>query len=1180
MNISCSANHQNSSFLVDTQADISIYRFSSISNDISIDKSNVVKIKGITNDSILSMGTACIKLYLGDDLINHEFHIVPDSFNIETDGIIGKDFLSTYHCKINYANMTFTINPEHNANVLKIQGGPDSKSIMVPPRSEVFRLFDVDTSEDCVVDNLEIIPGVFIAGTIISPRNAIVRVLNTTNSAQIIPKKLRNAEPLSNFNVYQPDQVSRNTNRFYELEKIMAKSIPSQFYYATTDLLSRYTDVFALPKDTMSVNNFYEQKLRIANDEPVYIKNYRTPHVQTTEINNQVNKLLANNLIEPSQANSNSPIILVPKKSQDKSKKWRMCIDYRAVNRKILGDKFPLPRIDDVLDSLGRAQFFSVIDLYNGFHQVPLEKESRDITSFSTSAGSFRWKVLPFGLNVSPNSFSRMMHLAFAGLQPDKLFIYMDDIIVTGKSEKDHLTNLEATFKACRDKNLKINPEKCNFFRSEVLFLGHVCSTNGVTPDPSKYDTIENYPIPHDGDAIRRFVAMANYYRKFIPQFALISAPLNRLTKKNAIFEWSPLCNDAFNKIKKCLTKPTTLAYPDYQQTFTVTVDASKHGCGAVLSQKEKPIAFASKSFSIADSKKATIEQELIAIHWAIKHFRHYLYGVHFIVKSDHKPLVYLFNLKDPSSKLTRLRLDLAEYDFVIEHIAGKDNVVADALSRIHISDIIKSQSAESIKVMTRSMTKNNSSLKNKETNEDNKVHENSTKFLGKKVPLIIIKIDSKEKSYKIMLRNKNKKIEFDGNMDANVKSFLREIFTELEIIASRNGICQIKLYNNSEIFTICTIKDFIKLGNKVLNKTMLAIVEPPQIITDPIRKQELIEFYHGNPIFGGHTGKNRLYAKLRQNFKWKNMTRDVANHVNKCILCQKNKVTRHTKMPRCITDTPGRAFEKISIDTVGPLPITKEGNRYLVTTNCNLSKFLIPISVPDKSARTVAKALVENIFLIFGFCREILTDLGTEYINSIIDEILKILQIKHTTSTPYRPQTMGGIERSHRTLNEYLRTYLIDNTNEWDTYSKYFAYCYNVTPNTSFDCNYTPFELVFGHAPKLIDALNGSIEPVYNLDSYSKEMKFKMQTSNKIAQQLLAKRKQESKIAADAHIRELNIKINDKVLVLGNNHKLESVYDGPFTVTAISEYNVTVRNDSNKKQKTIHKNRIIKFKE
>lgn len=204
------------------------------------------------------------------------------------------------------------------------------------------------------------------------------------------------------------------------------------------------------------------------------------------------------------------------------------------VNKNLIADKFPLPRIDDILDNLGRAKLFSVIDLSSGFHQIPIIGEkSRDITSFSTPDGSFRWKVVPFGLNVSPNSFSRMMAIAFSGVPAGTAFLYIDDIIVVGCSENHHLKNLRKVFETLRKYNLKINPYKCDFFKTEVTFLGHRCSERGILPDSFKLKAIHEYPEPTDKEAVKRFVAFANYYRKFINNFASIAQPLNQLTRKN-----------------------------------------------------------------------------------------------------------------------------------------------------------------------------------------------------------------------------------------------------------------------------------------------------------------------------------------------------------------------------------------------------------------------------------------------------------------------------------------------------------------------------------------------------------------------------------------------------------------------------------------------------------------------
>lgn len=226
---------------------------------------------------------------------------------------------------------------------------------------------------------------------------------------------------------FKPQITQRTKKKEQKLLDILSKNYPNdkKLHNKLNKLCTEYADIFALETDTMTVNNFYSQDIRLKSTEPVYTRNYRTPHTQKQEIKRQVEKLIENNLIEPSVSNYNSPIILVPKKGTGPDKKWRMCTDYRALNKNVVADRYPLPRIDDILDNLGKAKYFSIIDLYSGFHQVPLNESSRDYTTFSTENGSYRWKVLPFGLNISPNSFSRMMTIAFSGLPPEKAFLYI-----------------------------------------------------------------------------------------------------------------------------------------------------------------------------------------------------------------------------------------------------------------------------------------------------------------------------------------------------------------------------------------------------------------------------------------------------------------------------------------------------------------------------------------------------------------------------------------------------------------------------------------------------------------------------------------------------------------------------------------------------------------------------------
>lgn len=219
--------------------------------------------------------------------------------------------------------------------------------------------------------------------------------------------------------------------------------MPDHAHKSLLKLCTEYSDIFSLPTDPHSVNNFYKQTLQLSDTSPVYIKNYRQPHSQKPEISIQIKDMLSKNIIEPSCSNYNSPIILVPKKSTNGEKKYRLCVDYRELNRRLVPDKFPLPRMDEVLDNLGRARYFSTLDLYAGFWQVPLNEDSKNLTYFSTGEGSFRFNVLPFGLNIAPNSFARMMAIAFSGLDPATAFLYLDDIIVIGTSQEHHIKNLE-----------------------------------------------------------------------------------------------------------------------------------------------------------------------------------------------------------------------------------------------------------------------------------------------------------------------------------------------------------------------------------------------------------------------------------------------------------------------------------------------------------------------------------------------------------------------------------------------------------------------------------------------------------------------------------------------------------------------------------------------------------------
>lgn len=694
-------------FLLDSGSDISIIKASKVKSDQIYYPSENCNIKGVGEGTITSLGSTHTCLHIEGEKINQSFQIVSNGFPIPTDGILGRDFMIQYKCKVDYELwMLFILNRNEELTV-PIQDNLNG-AIFLPQRCEIIRRIPSLTQcqEDSVVCSEEIHPGIFMGNTIVNSQNPYVKLVNTLEVPVLIENITPTTLPLKNFYVHTSTRNTIPQSR----AKILADNIKidnanPNLKNKLQKLLNEYNDIFHLPGDRLSTNNFYEQKINLEDKQPVYIANYKQIHAHVPEIKNQVNNLLENGIIEPSVSHYNSPILLVPKRTQN-GQKWRLVVDFRQLNKKLLPDKFPLPRIDAILDQLGRAKYFTTLDLMSGFHQIPLEEHSKKYTAFSTSTGHYHFKRLPFGLNISPNSFQRMMTIALAGLTPECAFVYIDDIVVIGCSENHHLGNLRIVFERLRKYNLKLNPEKCCFFKQEVTYLGHKITDKGILPDDSKYDVIQKYPVPKNADEVRRYVAFCNYYRKFIQNFSEIAQPLNKLLRKNTLFEWSDECHQSFELLKTKLLQPQILQYPDFQKEFILTTDASSTACGAVLSQKynevELPIAFASRTFTKGELNKAIIEKELAAIHWAIEYFKPHLLGRKFRVKTDHRPLVYLFGMKKPSNKLQRIRLDLEEYDFEIEYVKGKQNVIADALSRINIT----SAELKTINVITRSMTK------------------------------------------------------------------------------------------------------------------------------------------------------------------------------------------------------------------------------------------------------------------------------------------------------------------------------------------------------------------------------------------------------------------------------------------------------------------------------------------
>lgn len=430
--------------------------------------------------------------------------------------------------------------------------------------------------------------------------------------------------------------------------------------------------------------NAGEHTIIMKHSEPSKQKYYpRNPKMQSI-INEQINELLKEKLIEPSKSAYSSPIVLVKKKAGT----WRMCVDYRQLNENSVKDAYPIPIIQNILSKLREANFISTLDLKSGYWQIPIKAESRHLTAFTVPGrGLFQWKVMPFGLHSAPATFQRILD-SIIGPEMDPFAIaYLDDIIISSKTFKDHICHLAKVFQKLRDHNLRINIEKCTFCTSEIKYLGHLVCEEGIKTDPEKTKAIKEMPAPTTVKGVRQFIGLCSWYRCFISNFSDISTPLTQLMKKNAKFHWGQEQQNAFDTLKERICQDTVISCPDYTAQFFFQTDASNDGLGAVLFQRdskdqERVIAFISRTLRKAERNYSATEKECLGVFWAISKLKPYLEGYKFTVITDHQSLKWLWTLKSPTGRLDRWAAVLREYDFDIEYRKGKQNVVPDTLSR------------------------------------------------------------------------------------------------------------------------------------------------------------------------------------------------------------------------------------------------------------------------------------------------------------------------------------------------------------------------------------------------------------------------------------------------------------------------------------------------------------------
>ncbi|MBW0543452.1 hypothetical protein O181_083167, partial [Austropuccinia psidii MF-1] len=388
-------------------------------------------------------------------------------------------------------------------------------------------------------------------------------------------------------------------------------------------------------------------------------------------------------VVEPSTSPYRSSILLV--KKPDGSYRW--VVDFRNLNKVSKPDAYPMPKVNDILDSLRDAKYLSSLDLKSAYFQIPLTEDSKEKTAFTIPGrGLFQFTRMPQGLNTSAATWQRFIDRVVGDDLKENVFVYLDDIVIVAQSFDQHVEILRMVFQRLQDAGLTVNFSKCQFCRPELKYLGYIVNQDGLSVNPEKVRAIMEFPQPQNPDQVRRFNGLCSWYRRFVPNFSSIMYPLHQLTGKKKAFVWDDVCEDAFRIMKEKLTSAPVLACPDFDREFTLHCDASTLGLGAILTQEfddgEKVIAYASRSLSKPERNYSVTELECLCVLWAIERFRCYIDGYRFTVMTDHSSLKWLDNLRDPVGRLGRWAVRLQQYDYKIVHRKGKENEAPDALSR------------------------------------------------------------------------------------------------------------------------------------------------------------------------------------------------------------------------------------------------------------------------------------------------------------------------------------------------------------------------------------------------------------------------------------------------------------------------------------------------------------------
>ena len=941
-------------------------------------------------------------------------------------------------------------------------------------------------------------------------RNVVIAAIETEDLEPKV-EQLSQAKVKSVFDTINSIAATSKTNSLTR-EQIIEKSnlnVPSQYRQQYLDLLFKHRDALSVSSTDLGKAKHYFHRIHLKNRNPVYRKQFKIPDAHAKFISDSIDDWLKLGVVRRSSSMYNSPIFCVPKKN---NKGFRIVQDFRELNLNSHIDKYSMKEISECIGDIGRANssIFTTLDLTSGFWQMPIHPQDAHFTAFTVPGrGQFEWLTSPMGLLGCPASFQRLMESAMLGIA--KVIVYIDDLLIHSSTHEEQLLTLSAVLGRLVHHGLKINLDKCFFGNEEVSYLGFTLTPHGIFPGKDKLQAIKNAKPPTDIKMVRSFIGLCNFFRTHIKNFAIISQPLTKLTRKDSNFKGGTLPPDAmraFLQLKLALTSEPVVAYPRADRHYALIVDAStgnattEGGLGAILAQVDERgtfhvISYRSRQLIKHERNYSPFLLEMAAAVWGMDFYNEYLKGKQFTLYTDHKPLEKLSHLH--TKTLNRIQLAMLEYDFIIQYKKGI-NMPADFLSRSKIDEIA------AIDPFSPTLAQEQS------------------------VEPDIIKL---------------KYFHEKGAWPAGTsKSEIQRIKPLLDKFFVREGCIWIRLH------------DFER------QRTAL-------FLPSKFRKRAMCEA-HGS-LLTGHDAVNKTYIRITDSYFWPGIKTDIQKHINACLQCQLRKTVKPKPVPLQPLPIVDQPNQRVHVDLFGPLKTSANCKKFILCITDAFTKHAEVIAIENKQADTVASEIFTKWICRFGAPIQIHSDGGKEFCNCLADELFQKLQIEHTRTSPAHPQCNAQVEVFNKTVAKYLSSFVNQQTLDWEQYLPMLMFSYNTSYHSTIMT--TPFELLFGMKPRIPSFPHQDVQRVHYGESFASERVQQLQKARQVALENMQVKSDQVKTQFDQKAVAHDFKVGDLVLFAehdfrGKNKKLAQKWLGPAEVVNFTDTNIKIKCRNNKVKK------------